>query len=97
MGVFNDLANTANAAVNTVGNIIQDPGAAINTAGNALGNALNDPDGTLKGVARYIGDNPDKAAMTAAMMMIKKGGVIRSASSRADGIAKRGKTRGKIY
>jgi hypothetical protein len=97
MGFFNDLANTASGAVNTVGNIIQNPGAAIDTAGNAVGNALRDPDGTLKGAARYIADNPDKAAMTAAMMMIKKGGVIRSASARADGIAKRGKTRGKIY
>ena len=28
---------------------------------------------------------------------MKKGGVIKSASKRADGIAKRGKTRGKLY
>lgn len=38
-----------------------------------------------------------EAAKRQAGVQMKKGGTVRSASSRADGIAAKGKTRGKIY
>jgi len=95
MGVLNDVGNTINNAANTVGNIIQDPGAAIDAAGNAVGNVLNDPDGSFKNAVNYMANNPERTALAAATMM-KKGGKVSSASKRADGIAQRGKTRGRI-
>ena len=39
----------------------------------------------------------NKGSVTPASPQMKKGGKVSSASSRADGIAQRGKTRGKIY
>jgi hypothetical protein len=41
--------------------------------------------------------NAERQAQIAASGGMKKGGKVRSASSRADGIAQRGKTRGKMY
>lgn len=38
-----------------------------------------------------------KSGPDAAISGMKKGGKVKSASSRADGIAQRGKTRGKVY
>jgi hypothetical protein len=58
---------------------------AAKSVGSAVGNAV-------KAVGRYAkpSDNPD------AQPGMKKGGKVSSASKRADGIAIRGKTRGKL-
>jgi hypothetical protein len=84
MGVLNDIANTATGVVD----------AAMNTAGNVI----QDPVGYAERAGRYYAEDPTRAIPMAAMAMMKKGGKVKvsSASKRADGIAQRGKTRGKM-
>jgi hypothetical protein len=65
---------------------------AINKAGPApsggQGNDGNDGNGVI---AQLMREHPELAPR------LKKGGKVSSASKRADGIAQRGKTRGKMY
>lgn len=63
---------------------------------DSLQKSRSAPEEKLK---RVVGDVIGGAARTAgyeALVNRKKGGVVKSASSRADGIAQRGKTRGKM-
>ena len=99
-GFLDDAASRVSsgidAAVNTAGNVIRDPGGAIDYAANAAGNVVRDPVGFAERTGRYYAEDPTRAIPMAAMALMKKGGKVSSASKRADGIAQRGKTRGKI-
>jgi hypothetical protein len=70
---------------------IKDALEVLSPAGKALGLFDKDDDTSKKLVAEMA--MPGKAAKAAGM---KKGGKVSSASSRADGIAMKGKTRGTI-
>jgi hypothetical protein len=93
MGVFNKLAETA--AMGAVPKM-------LGLDGKNSGFALGIVPGLLY-KDQYEEDAEKRAKEESAGQMqapggaMKKGGKVRSASSRADGIAKRGKTRGKIY
>lgn len=84
MGVLNDIANTATGVVDN--------------AMTAAGNVIQDPVGYAERTGRYYAEDPTRAIPIAALAMMKKGGKVKvsSASKRADGIAQRGKTRGKM-
>lgn len=102
MGVLDNIADrftgTVDAAANLAGNVIQDPVGSTKTAANMVGNVVSDPVGYAERAGRYFAEDPTRAIPMAAMAMMKKGGKVKvsSASKRADGIAQRGKTRGRM-
>jgi hypothetical protein len=85
MGILNDAVNTT---TNAVGKVLEIPG---NIISDLTGSGINSNASQVQNMMdedRKKGQKPSYMA---------KGGKVRSASSRADGIAQRGKTRGKIY
>ena len=76
------------------------PLAGMLTGKGALGEAIRDGLGGLipQAIARnaYADEETKKQVMAHSAANMKKGGSVSSASKRADGIAQRGKTRGRM-
>lgn len=101
MGKFSDILKSGALGIGTAAlarnpKLLRGFGVLGNVAANQIENREEDKkraenaakEPTLQNETSMVEENPQR--------LFKKGGKVKSASSRADGIAQRGKTRGKI-
>ena len=79
-GFLDNVGSAVNNAVNTVGNIANDPAGALNTAANTAEYAIRNPGRTAKNAVNYFAENPARAIPIVASMM-KKGGKVNAAGN----------------
>ncbi len=101
MGKFSDILKSGAVGIGTAA-LARSPktlrgfGALGNVAANQIENREEDKKRAESAAKTPTPQNESPAAEESSQRLFKKGGKVSSASARADGIAQRGKTRGRI-